>query len=173
MTFGPLIVALALLLMMRIGPESSYLIDILPAVIILGLGLALTVAPLTAAVLAAAETRHAGVASGVNNAVARTAGLLAVAVLPLVMGLSGDDYQQPVPLADGFRVAMTWCAGLVAVSALIAWFGIRDDVLVEPPADEVITRSRTPKPVALPADCYHCSLNAPPPPDSVRTADRR
>ena len=129
MTFGPLIVAVALLLMLRIGPGSGYLTDILPAVIILGLGLSLTVAPLTAAVLAAAKTRHAGVASGVNNAVARTAGLLAVAVLPIVMGLSGDDYQRPVPLAHGFHLAMSWCAGLVALSAVIAWFGIRDDVL--------------------------------------------
>jgi EmrB/QacA subfamily drug resistance transporter len=134
MTFGPLIVAVALLLMLRIGPGSSYLLDILPAVIILGLGLSLTVAPLTAAVLAAAESRHAGVASGVNNAVARTAGLLAVAVLPIVMGLSGDDYQRPVPLAHGFHIAMSWCAGLVALSAVIAWFGIRDDVLTESPA---------------------------------------
>jgi EmrB/QacA subfamily drug resistance transporter len=144
MTFGPLIVAVALLLMQRIGPGSSYLIDVLPAVIILGLGLALTVAPLTAAVLAAAEMRHAGVASGVNNAVARTAGLLAVAVLPLVMGLAGDDYRRPIPLAHGFHVAMGWCAGLVALSAVIAWFGIRDDVLVS-----------TEEP-------YHCALNGPP-----------
>jgi EmrB/QacA subfamily drug resistance transporter len=163
MTFGPLLVAAALLLMLRVGPGSSYLVDVLPAVIILGLGLSLTVAPLTAAVLAAAEARHAGVASGVNNAVARTAGLLAVAVLPLVMGLSGDDFQQPAPLARGFHIAMAWCAGLVTLSAVIAWFGIRDDVLVEEPpvperaAEEVGTPVR-----ALPHP-YHCSLNAPPP----------
>jgi EmrB/QacA subfamily drug resistance transporter len=126
MTFGPLIVAVALLMMLRIGPGSGYLTDVLPAVLVLGLGLSLTVAPLTAAVLAAAENRHAGVASGVNNAVARTAGLLAVAVLPMVMGLSGDDYQRPEPLAHGFHTAMGWCAGLVTLSALIAWLGIRD-----------------------------------------------
>jgi EmrB/QacA subfamily drug resistance transporter len=152
MTFGPLIVAVALLLMLRIGPESTYLIDVLPPVVILGLGLALTVAPLTAAVLAAAETRHAGVASGVNNAVARTAGLLAVAVLPIVMGLTGDDYQRPIPLANGFHQAMGWCAGLVALSGLIAWFGIRDDALTAPA-----------QPAPVPSkDCYHCALNAPP-----------
>jgi EmrB/QacA subfamily drug resistance transporter len=193
MTFGPLIVATALLLMMRIGPGSSYLTDVLPAVIILGLGLSLTVAPLTATVLAAADIRHAGVASGVNNAVARTAGLLAVAVLPIVMGLSGDDYQQPVPLTEGFHVAMTWCAGLVGLSALIAWFGIRDDVLAEPatapatssagpdrpdrpdapdaagaasrpePADAAGPPEPTPESSAGPADFYYCSLNGPPP----------
>lgn len=166
MTFGPLIVAIALLLMLRIGPGSSYWIDVLPAVIILGLGLSLTVAPLTATVLAAAETRHAGVASGVNNAVARTAGLLAVAVLPLVMGLSGDDYQRPVALAQGFHVAMGWCAGLVALSALIAWFGIRDDVLVEPSPTAEAPPAVTPR--IRPAECYSCPLNGPPPVDSAR-----
>jgi EmrB/QacA subfamily drug resistance transporter len=150
MTFGPLIVAAALLLMLRIGPGSSYWTDVLPAVVVFGLGLALTVAPLTATVLAAAEARHAGVASGVNNAVARTAGLLAVAVLPVVMGISGDDYQQPVALADGFHTALRWGAGLVAVSAAIAWFGIRDDVLEAPPAEAE-------------AETYHCALNGPPP----------
>jgi EmrB/QacA subfamily drug resistance transporter len=182
MTFGPLTVAVALLLMLRVGPDSSYLLDILPAVIIFGLGLALTVAPLTAAVLAAAETRHAGVASGVNNAVARTAGLLAVAVLPLVMGLSGDSYQQPVALAHGFHIAVTWCAGLVALSGLIAWLGIRDDVQVEPeptstePASTEPTSteptsteptyteptSTEPSSSTEPSPTYHCSLHGPP-----------
>jgi EmrB/QacA subfamily drug resistance transporter len=155
MTFGPLIVSGALLLFLRIGPGSSYLLDVLPAVIVFGLGLSLTVAPLTAAVLAAASSRHAGVASGVNNAVARTAGLLAVAVLPMVMRLSGDDYRQPVALAHGFHLAVGWCAGLVALSALIAWFGISDQ-----------------RPAAARAPEYHCSLNAPPPAGSELPVQR-
>ncbi len=155
MTFGPLIVTVALLLMLRVGPGSSYLLDVLPAVIVLGLGLSLTVAPLTATVLAAADTRHAGVASGVNNAVARTAGLLAVAVAPLVMGLSGADFQRPGPLAHGFHLAMAWAAGLVAASAVIAWFGIQDDVLDDPAPDQ-------PSAPAEPAG-YHCAVNGPPP----------
>jgi predicted MFS family arabinose efflux permease len=181
MTFGPLIVAIALLMMLRIGPGSSYLAVILPAVIVLGLGLSLTVAPLTAAVLAAADARHAGVASGVNNAVARTAGLLAVAVLPIAMGLSGSDFQRPAPLADGFHLAMGWCAGLVALSSLIAWFGIRDDVLKEPPpalatpstgpastpATDPAASTPATKPTAKPAECYHCALDAPSPVDSA------
>jgi MFS family permease len=145
MTFGPLIVAVALLLMQRIGPGSSYPADVLPAVVILGLGLSLTVAPLTATVLAAASSRHAGVASGVNNAVARTAGLLAVAVLPIVMGLTGDGYRQPVALAHGFHLAMAWCAGLVTLSALIAWFAIRDEL-----------------PAPARPETFHCALSAPP-----------
>ncbi len=89
MTIGPVIVTAGLLLMRRISPGGHYASVILPAVVVFGAGLALTVAPLTATVLAAADERHAGVASGVNNAVARAASLLAVAVLPAVAGLTG------------------------------------------------------------------------------------
>ena len=78
-----------MLLMTRIAPGSGYVDTVLPAVIVFGLGLAATVAPVTATVLGAANERHAGVASGVNNAVARTAGLLAVALLPPIAGLTG------------------------------------------------------------------------------------
>ena len=153
MTFGPLLMACGLLLMLRIGAGGSYLLDVLPAVIVFGLGLTLTVAPLTAAVLAAAEDRHAGVASGVNNAVARTAGLLSVAVLPLVMGLSGDDFNLAGPLAHGFHRAVICCAVLVAVSAVIAWFGISDRIL-KPAPQEV-------------EPAFHCAVDQPP----VSTAD--
>jgi EmrB/QacA subfamily drug resistance transporter len=170
MTFGPLTVAVALLLMTRVGPGSNYFVDVLPAVIIFGLGLSLTVAPLTATVLAAADNRHAGVASGVNNAVARTAGLLAVAVLPVVMGLSGNGYQQPHALAHGFHLALLWGAGLVAASAVIAWFGIRDDVL-DPGPDAAVTPAPEPNPDPTPDPTpephpvpYHCALNGPTPP---------
>lgn len=82
LTIGPLVIAAGMVLMTRIGPGASYGTVVLPAVVVFGLGLAATVAPVTAAALAAADERHAGVASGVNNAVARTAGLLAVALLP-------------------------------------------------------------------------------------------
>ncbi len=76
MTGGILIAAAGLLLLTRIGPHTSYVADVVPAVALFGLGLSMTVAPLTATVLASADDRHAGVASGVNNATARAAGLL-------------------------------------------------------------------------------------------------
>ena len=96
----------------------------LPAVIVFGLGLTLVVAPVTATVLAAADARHAGIASGVNNAVARVAGLLAVAVLPLIAGLTGDGFYDPDQMADGFQIAMPACAVLAAAGAVLAWLTI-------------------------------------------------
>jgi hypothetical protein len=129
MSLGPLVCAAALVLMLRIGPGASYPRDVLPAMVVLGLGLALLVAPLTATVLAAADAQRAGVASGVNNAVARAAGLIAVAALPAVAGLSGDSYTDPVQFNSGFRVALAVAAGLLVVGAAVAAATIRDDVL--------------------------------------------
>ncbi len=129
LTLGPLLIAAGMLMMSTIGAGDSYLTSILPAVIVYGLGLALVVAPITATVLAAADDRHAGVASGVNNAVARTAQLAAVAALPLIVGLSGDDFSNPVALEDGFRTAMIVTAVLAASGSLLAFFFISNDVL--------------------------------------------
>ena len=76
--------------------------------------------------LAAAPDHHAGVAAGVNNAVARAGSLLAVAALPLLVGLSGEDYQVPSAFAVGYRSAMLWCAGLLVVSGVFSWLTIRN-----------------------------------------------
>lgn len=84
MGFGPIVAGVGLLLMMRIGSSGDYVKDVLPGVLVFGLGLSATVAPLTATVLAGAPAHHSGIASGVNNAVARVAGLLAVAVVGAV-----------------------------------------------------------------------------------------
>src|SRR5262249_57512338 len=86
---------------MGVGPGASYLTDVLPGVLVFGLGLAIAVAPLTATVLAAADEHRAGIASGVNNAVARAAGLLAVATLPLTAGLAGTDYRNVSAFQSG------------------------------------------------------------------------
>ncbi|HEX5594672.1 MAG TPA: MFS transporter [Micromonosporaceae bacterium] len=120
LTVGPVLAAVGFLLLRSIGPDASYWRDVLPGVTIFGLGMTLVVAPLTASVLAAAADRFAGVASGFNNAAARTGGLLAVAALPLLVGLSGADYRIPAALADAFRSAMLWCAGLMLVGAAVA-----------------------------------------------------
>ncbi len=114
LTVGPLVIALGLLLMTRIDPGDSYVASVLPAVIVFGLGLTLVVAPVTATVLAAADSRHAGIASGINNAVSRVAGLLAVAVLPVIAGLTGDSFYDPAKMTSGFHMAMFACAGLAA-----------------------------------------------------------
>jgi EmrB/QacA subfamily drug resistance transporter len=131
MTLGPLIAALGLILMMRIGPGASYITDVLPGVTVFGLGLATFVAPLTATVLGAADPEHAGIASGINNAVARAAGLLAVATLPVLVGLTGDDYQQPATFAAGFNMALMICAGLLIAGGLLAAATIRNPKRLE------------------------------------------
>ena len=133
LTVGPLVIAAGLLLMMRIAPGDDYLTSVLPAVVVFGLGLTLVVAPVTATVLAAADARHAGTASGINNAVSRVAGLLAVAVLPLVAGLTGDSFYDPAAMTDGFRVAMLTCAALAALGGILAWLTISADVLEAKP----------------------------------------
>ena len=85
MSAGPIVGGLGLLAMLRIGPDADYLLDVLPGVLVFGLGLSATVAPLTATVLDSVEERRVGIASGVNNGVSRVAGLLAIAVLGAVI----------------------------------------------------------------------------------------
>jgi EmrB/QacA subfamily drug resistance transporter len=127
LTAGPLLGACGLLLMLRIHPGSGYVADVLPGVLVFGLGLSALVAPLTSAVLGSAPGEHAGVASGVNNAVARTAGLLAVALIPTLAGLSGEDYQSPSALHDGFRIAMLVNVGLLAGAAVLSALLVRNE----------------------------------------------
>jgi nitrate/nitrite transporter NarK len=80
-------------------------------------------------VLAAADARHAGIASGINNAVARVGSLLAVALLPLIAGLTGESFYDPASMTDGFRIAMIGCAVLAAAGGVIAWLMISSEVL--------------------------------------------
>jgi predicted MFS family arabinose efflux permease len=125
MTVGPLTISVAMLLMTRIDEGADYLTMVLPAVLVFGLGLAMTVAPLTAAVLGAADQRHAGIASGVNNTVARAAQLTAIAVLPGLAGISGSDFSDATALSEGFSQAALITAGLAALGGLIAFVSIR------------------------------------------------
>jgi hypothetical protein len=142
LTVGPLVIAVGLLLMTRIEPGDSYVSSVLPAVIVFGLGLTLVVAPVTATVLAAADARHSGIASGINNAVARVAGLLAVAALPVIAGLTGDSFYDPSAMADGFRIGMVTCAGLAVLGGILAWLTISSEVLEAVPTADGDTPGR-------------------------------
>ena len=152
LTIGPLLISAGMLLMTRIEPGASYVEMVLPAVVVFGSGLVFVVAPVTATVLAAAPERHAGVASGVNNAVARTASLLAVAVLPLAAGLSSTAYRDPEALTSAFHVAMRITAALAAAGGVLAWLTIRSDVL-----------ERGAAPAEEPTHHFtHCGVGGPP-----------
>jgi EmrB/QacA subfamily drug resistance transporter len=150
MTIGPLLCAVGIGLLTRIGHDTSYVVDVLPPVLAFGLGLSITVAPLTATVLAAASDRHAGLASGVNNAVARVAGLLAVAVLPLIAGLGGEAYTNPTLLQPAFRTAMWVCAGLLVAGGVLSALFVRRPTTELGPEQLQLEHS------------HHCSVNGPP-----------
>lgn len=152
MAGGTLTCAAGLLLMTRIGVHPGYFADVFPAVCVFGLGLSLTVAPLTATMLASADARHAGVASGVNNAVARSAGLLAVAGLPAAVGLSTAGHGSATTFSSGFHKAMLLCAGLLAAGAALSALLIDNDVL-KPEQD---------RPVPEPQCRTNCPISAPP-----------
>jgi EmrB/QacA subfamily drug resistance transporter len=121
---GAVICACGLLLLSTIGRHPDYLTQVLPGILVFGVGLCALVAPLTGTVLAAAPDRYAGTASGINNAVSRTGGLLAVAALPLLVGLSGDAYTDPAQLTPAYRRAIYICVGLLLVGAAAAFAGI-------------------------------------------------
>ncbi len=132
MTVGPLGVAAGLLLWTRVDAGTSYVSGVLPGAIVFGLGLSLTVAPLTATIMAAADDEHLGVASGVNNAIARLAGLLAVALLPTVVGL--DTAGAAGALDAGVDDALLVSAGLSVLGGLIALATVRTASKVAPHA---------------------------------------
>lgn len=152
MTFGPLVMAGGLLLLVRVDADATYLGAVLPAVVVFGLGLSATVAPLTATVMAAVDQRRTGLASGINNAVSRGAGLLAVAVLPAIAGLTGDAYRDPQVFAAGFRIAMMISAGLVAAGGVLAWWLVSDRLRDDEPVCPHSATDRT----------YHCAVDGTP-----------
>jgi len=145
LSLGPITAAAGIALMARIEAGSTYVLVVLPALIVFGLGLSFTVAPLTATVMGAVDSRRAGLASAVNNAVARAAGLIAVALLPALAGLTGEAYLDPQIFSAGFHRAVLMCAGLTALGGVLGWITLSDPPAVAPEA----------------ADAYHCSLDAP------------
>ena len=125
LTIGPLLCAAAMLLMLRVGPDASYLADVVPALLVMGTGMVALVAPLTATVLASVDTARAGLASGINNAAARAAGLIAVAALPLLAGMGPEAYRSAGAFNDAFDRAMLWCAGVLVVGSVLAYATVR------------------------------------------------
>ena len=124
MSVGPAVMAAGTVWLTVVGDDVSWWRDVLPGLTVFGLGLALMVAPLTATVLAAAPDDNAGIASGINNAVARAGSLLAVAALPVAVGLGGDDYADPRVFDSAYDTAMLVCAGLLLVGGLVSWLTI-------------------------------------------------
>lgn len=120
MSVGPLAAGIGLTLLLRLTNDHAYVSGVLPGVLLLGVGLVLTVAPLTSTAMSSAPGEHAGLASAVNNDVARAAGLLAVAVLPVISGLTGDAYLHPSVFAHGFRIACVIAGAMCVVGAVLA-----------------------------------------------------
>jgi EmrB/QacA subfamily drug resistance transporter len=148
MSVGPLVIAASFALFTRIGGSGDYVTAVLPAVVVFGFGVAIMVAPLTATALAAAPAEHAGVASAVNNDVARAASLIAVAVLPALAGITGDSYLHPAQLAHGFKMAALIAAVFCAAGGVLAALTIRN------PSPATCAET-TPQE-------FNCSLEAPP-----------
>jgi len=126
MAVGPVVVGAGTVLFRLVGPAGSYLTEVLPATVVLGAGLALTVAPLTSTAMSSAPTDHAGVASAVNNDVARIGGLVAVALLPVVSGITGASYLHPLQLSAGFRTAVAVSGVAAAAGGVLAAVLIRN-----------------------------------------------
>ncbi|MEM9557964.1 MAG: MFS transporter [Acidobacteriota bacterium] len=152
LTIGAVLIAAGLALMTRLDAGSTYLADVLPAIVVFGLGLSAMVAPVTSAVLAAAEEGREGVASGINNALSRTAQLIAVATVPWIAGLEGGDLVDAAAMAAGFPRAMLVLAVVAAAGGLLAWLTISSAPLgtVEPACDQK-GKSH-----------YHCAVDATP-----------
>ncbi len=147
MGVGPIVAGAGLALLVRVGPGASYVSDVLPGVLVFALGMSITVAPLNVTVLGAAGADRAGVASAVNNGVARVASLLAIAAIPVLAGISGDDYRVPELFDEGFRTGTLACAALCMLGGLIVLVALRGG----------------PEEAGEPAVPPHCALNGPPP----------
>ncbi len=151
LTVGPILIAIGMLLFTRIGPDASYVTDVLPAVTVFGLGLAASVAPVTATALGSAPSSRSGAASGINNAVSRTGQLLAIAAIPPLVGLTGDALGRADLLDEGFGRAMIVGAVLVSAGGVAAALLLPGETGSEEPADQL-----------RPLSQYHCASDGPP-----------
>jgi EmrB/QacA subfamily drug resistance transporter len=126
MGVGPLVAACGILLMLRTGLKTSFLTELLPALVVFGVGLSMTVAPLTATVLADADESDAGIASAINNAIARVAGLVGISVMSLVVSgtLVGNTFAPNSASVRAFHEVIAICAVLVAAGGAAGALGI-------------------------------------------------
>lgn len=154
MSVGPLVVALGLAVLAGVAASDHYFTGVLPGVLLVGSGLAATVAPLTATALGAVDDHHAGVASGVNTTVARASQLAAVAVVPVLAGISGDTYLDPDAYSEGFRSGMFIAAGLVALGGLLGLLLVRNPSRTE--AEALVDRH------VAPVGRFQCGVEAVP-----------
>jgi EmrB/QacA subfamily drug resistance transporter len=143
LTVGPLLAAAGLLLLTRVGPHATWATDVLPGSIVLGMGLVTFVAPLTSTVMSAADPDHVSIASGVNNAIARTASLTSLAVVPVVSGLT--TAQGAAPVTHAVRVSLVTAAVLAGLAGPFMYFGLA-------PRTRCVTSARR----------VHCAVDGPP-----------
>lgn len=127
MTVGPLVIAGGLLLTTTVTSHAVYWTQLLPGILVQGIGMAITVAPLTAAILGAVDPRLAGIGSAVNNAIARIAGLVAVACTGIIVGAALD--------VDGYHRAAIACAIFLVAGGVVSFLGIRNSRVTSPPTD--------------------------------------
>jgi hypothetical protein len=133
-----LIAAAGVLLLVRVGEDVGFVRDLLAPMLLFGIGLALTVAPLTATVMSDSRRGDSGIASGVNNAIARVAALLGIAAVGVaVAARSGTELD-----LDGFRIGMAVTAALVAAGGVVGLVGIRNPARVAPPEAPVVSSPR-------------------------------
>jgi EmrB/QacA subfamily drug resistance transporter len=154
MSVGPIVTGAGLLFLTLAADGSNYLAHVFPAAVVFGLGLAITVAPLTTTAMGAAPAQHAGVASAVNNDVARIGGLIAVATLPALAGITGASYLHAGEMATGFRHAVLITGLACAAGGLLAAATIRNPGREGPTGVD--------RPGGNEEGCMHCALEATP-----------
>lgn len=159
LTVGPVLIACGMFLLAGAGPGDSYLADVLPGVVVFGLGLAASVAPVTATALGSIPDERSGAASGLNNAISRTGQLLTIAAVPPLVGLTGDALGDPDQLTRGFDDAMYVGGGFVLAGAIAAAIMFRPD---DQAGDDDSTGGDAD--AAEGSDCgrrFHCGVESP------------
>jgi EmrB/QacA subfamily drug resistance transporter len=157
MSIGPIIAACGMALFVRVVPGASYVTGVLPGALVFGFGMVLTVPALTTTALGAVEPDRAGVASAVNNDVARIGGLIAVSVIPALAGITSQaSGTMALGQTSGFRTAMLICAALCASGGVVSFVAIRSPR--SSPATEIVP--------------FSCPMTGPPQGELARIADQ-